>query len=178
VPIGNITLDDLGGESSQSLISYSTFAISGADDFTDGDTTVEEVFNIVVKTTREVTPTCEFFCRLVAFVGCVDPSLVKLELPGRLGTCESVHLPGDVLTTPSSEALEVMGGLCVRLSGFRRIVQAPSSSSTQFSSSETPFVHSMLHPSRILTTIIFRRIPSHRSQTRKRSRTCSEKMRF
>ena len=92
VPTGNITFDTPGGDAaSQSLISYSEFAISGADDFTDGDTTVEEVFDTVVKTTREVTPTCEFVCRFVVFAYCVDLSLVKLELSGLLGTRESVH---------------------------------------------------------------------------------------
>ena len=42
------------------LTSYTWVAISGADDFGDSRTTIKDIFDIIVETTREVTPTCEF----------------------------------------------------------------------------------------------------------------------
>ena len=42
------------------LTSYSDVAISGADDFGDSQTTIKDIFDIIIKTTREVTQTCEF----------------------------------------------------------------------------------------------------------------------
>ena len=60
VPSGNITLEDpFEGEPHPSVMSYSEYAISGADDFSDVGVTVKEVFDFVVKTTREITPTCK-----------------------------------------------------------------------------------------------------------------------
>ena len=62
VPTGNFTISsDITGTSTPTLTSYSGVAIAGADDFADGSVTIEDIFDIIVRNTREVTPTCEFF---------------------------------------------------------------------------------------------------------------------
>ena len=64
VPPENITdsissiVSDSGTVSN--LTVYSITAIIGADDFRDNQKTIEEVFDIIVQTTREITPTCMF----------------------------------------------------------------------------------------------------------------------
>ena len=62
IPSGNITINPspFGATSAPNLTSYSTAAISGADDFNDDNTTIRDLFDIIVNTTREVTPTCKF----------------------------------------------------------------------------------------------------------------------
>lgn len=45
---------------SRDLTSYALTAISGADNFNDDETTIGDVFNLIVNNTREVTPTCRF----------------------------------------------------------------------------------------------------------------------
>jgi hypothetical protein len=62
VPSGNVTMDETGNGSSSTstLTSYVTTAVIGADDFADGDTTVTDLFDIIVGITRQVTPTCMF----------------------------------------------------------------------------------------------------------------------
>lgn len=61
VPTGNfsISVSDIIGPSTPTLTSYSAAAISGADDFVDGSVTIKDIFDIIVRNTREVTPTCE-----------------------------------------------------------------------------------------------------------------------
>ena len=60
VPSEDITLENPPeAELQPSAMSYSQYAISGADDFNDEMVTVKEVFDVVVKTTRKITPTCE-----------------------------------------------------------------------------------------------------------------------
>ena len=49
-----------GPAPSQNLTSYTTAAITGADNFNDDNVTVKNVFDVIVDITREVTPTCEF----------------------------------------------------------------------------------------------------------------------
>ena len=56
VPIGNFTISDIIGTSTPTLASYSSVAISGADDFNDGSVTIKDIFDIIVRNTREVTP--------------------------------------------------------------------------------------------------------------------------
>lgn len=62
VPSVNITDPtgpvDPGTVPASNLASYTTEAISGADDFRDGKTTVKDIFDIMVQTTRKVTSTC------------------------------------------------------------------------------------------------------------------------
>ena len=60
VPTGNITLGSSGGPPAPSLVSYTQTAIAGADDFVDGGVTIKDVFDVIVSTTRDVTPTCKF----------------------------------------------------------------------------------------------------------------------
>ena len=57
VPPGQVTTD--GAAVPQNLTSYSLVAISGADDFNDGDATIKDLFDVIVNNTREATPTCE-----------------------------------------------------------------------------------------------------------------------
>ena len=60
VPSQEIIIDPSVFGTPDNLTSYATAAISGADDFNDGNTTIKDVFDIIVNNTREVTPTCEF----------------------------------------------------------------------------------------------------------------------
>ena len=63
VPSGNIAIDQIPPSqdgSVSNLTSYTTAVISGADDFVDSKIIIEDVFDIIVNTTREVTPTCMF----------------------------------------------------------------------------------------------------------------------
>ena len=60
VAIDGSFMSATGAASSPSLTSYSQVAISGGDDFNDGSVTIKDVFDIIVNTTREVTPTCKF----------------------------------------------------------------------------------------------------------------------
>jgi len=60
VPSENIAFDDPPSDQVP-LTSYSQVAIAGADDFSDDDTTVEDLFDDIVGVTREVSPTCEIF---------------------------------------------------------------------------------------------------------------------
>jgi hypothetical protein len=62
VPSRNFTINipsQTGTVTSQNLTSYTQVAIVGADDLDDGNVTVKDVFDVIVDTTREVTPTCE-----------------------------------------------------------------------------------------------------------------------
>jgi len=56
VPSENIAIDDTVSASYPNRTSYSVVAISGADDFNDGNTTIKDIFDIIVENTREVTP--------------------------------------------------------------------------------------------------------------------------
>ncbi|KAF9644641.1 hypothetical protein BDM02DRAFT_3121546, partial [Thelephora ganbajun] len=61
IPSGEFTIDkslsETGATSSQNLTSYTIAAIVGADGFNDNNTTIRDVFDIIVNITREVTPT-------------------------------------------------------------------------------------------------------------------------
>jgi hypothetical protein len=59
VPSGNITGPTLPTQLGPAT-SYSTTAIIGADDFSDDETTIKDRFDIIVRVTRELTPTCMF----------------------------------------------------------------------------------------------------------------------
>ena len=63
VPSGNITVGPppsppLGPPPIPGLTPYTMVAIPGADDFSDNKTTIKDIFDAIVDTTREVTPTC------------------------------------------------------------------------------------------------------------------------
>ncbi|KAF9644793.1 alpha/beta-hydrolase [Thelephora ganbajun] len=62
VPSGNVTINRsflslASVASSPNLTSYTSMAISGADDFNDDNTKIKDIFDIIVDTTREVTST-------------------------------------------------------------------------------------------------------------------------
>jgi len=64
VPPGVSTIDKTllsqnGAAPIPGLTSYSVVAISGADDFGDSNTKIKDVFDTIVETTRQITPTCE-----------------------------------------------------------------------------------------------------------------------
>lgn len=61
IAIDTSSLGGTGDTSSQNLTSYTMAAIAGVDNFSDGILTIKEVFDIIVDTTREVTPACRFF---------------------------------------------------------------------------------------------------------------------
>ena len=62
-------LSRTGSGPSQNLTSYAAVAISGADSFNDDNTTITDIFDLIVSNTREVTPTCKFpsFIRSCSF---------------------------------------------------------------------------------------------------------------
>lgn len=88
VPPGEFTIDqsfssELGVTSSPNLTSYTEAAITGADDFSDDNTTIRDAFDIIVSITREVTPSCEFpVTRIYLFV-----LLSAKSSRNRLGSC-------------------------------------------------------------------------------------------
>ncbi|KAF9793484.1 hypothetical protein BJ322DRAFT_132608 [Thelephora terrestris] len=57
VPSGNITIDDTVDTFYPNRTSYSQAAIAGSDDFSDGNVTTRDSFDVIVENTREVTPT-------------------------------------------------------------------------------------------------------------------------
>ena len=69
------------------LTSYSGVAITGADDFGDSQTTIKDIFDIIIKTTREVTQTCEFPVINLRLFDLLTRSQIKSEHSGLLGTC-------------------------------------------------------------------------------------------
>jgi hypothetical protein len=160
IPSGNITLEGpLKGEPRPNMTMYSEYAISGADDFSDGSVTVKEVFDFVVNTTREITPTCELSNVLKpAPLRCVDPC--SRSSRSYLGTwaCGESTIPWGYLTlfTPFSTFWLV--------SPVEKLPPtALSSSSIWFLSSEISFVHSALIVFRVLTTRVSSSTPSPRS---------------
>ena len=60
VPSGKITIDEIEIPSPLNDTSYTTAAVIGADDFNDENTTVKDLFDLIVNTTRQVTPTRAF----------------------------------------------------------------------------------------------------------------------
>jgi hypothetical protein len=58
IPSGNITIDNTVATFYPKMTSYTQIAITGADDYSDSDTTVNDIFNLIVKNTREISPTC------------------------------------------------------------------------------------------------------------------------
>ena len=141
VPSGNITIDNTVDTSSPNRTSYSPVAIAGADDYNDGNTTIKDVFDIIVENTREVTPACTFFT-----IG--SHSFILLTFPqsswNRVDTrvCTKRTVSNQYFLTRVSPGIIRMDGLSVRLSGLPRT--ALSNSNTLFLSSETLFVYSML----------------------------------
>ena len=79
VPPGEFTISS--DAPSSNLTSYTAVAIGGADDFSDGDVTIKDVFDVIVNNTREVTATCELFAiRLHLFVLLTRPGLSRNRL--------------------------------------------------------------------------------------------------
>lgn len=85
IPSEKFTINNGTDDTSQNLVSYAMTAISGADDFNDDNTRVKDLFDAVVNTTREVTPTC----KLLLSTHALRPTyviLIKSEQFGLLGT--------------------------------------------------------------------------------------------
>jgi len=82
VPSGNITIDQpsLDQSGATSLTSYAQAAIAGADDFNDDDTTIKDLFDIIVGITREVTPTCKISI-IRSYHPLTEQSRIKSEPP-------------------------------------------------------------------------------------------------
>ena len=107
-----------GSGTVSNLTIYSPAAIIGADDFRDNQTTIEDIFDIIVQTTREITPTCMF-----AIVGSYPFDSLTL-FPNQVGTVWSILYvqvesisEGTILTTASSVTMR-MGGRLVQLNSF------------------------------------------------------------
>jgi hypothetical protein len=99
VPSGNITLDDTIAVSYPNKTSYSDAAIAGVDNFNDDNTTIREIFDVVVEVTRELTPTGELsIYRPPMPVHFRDPSSsIKWEVFGPFGTYEEKYFEGVLL---------------------------------------------------------------------------------
>lgn len=86
VPSGSIVINGMGKTSTPNLTSYATAAIIGADDFNDDNTTLDGLFDIIVNTTRQVTPSCMFLVGLSSvFFFFIDLPSTKSELSGTMG---------------------------------------------------------------------------------------------
>jgi hypothetical protein len=175
VPSENITSPTLPAQLPPQ-ISYSTAAITGADDFNDGETTIKDLFDITVQITREVTPTCMF-----PIVGSyIYLSHLPRSESSRNLLASFVRVGGNIfrriILTIASLAILRINGPPIPLSSFPRT--ALRSSRTQFSSSEIacvqPTTRTEITP-RLITTIP-RLTRSRRSQVRKRSQACSVMM--
>ena len=112
IPSENITIDDTVSATSQGMTSYSLAAISGADDVNDGNTTIKDIFDAIVETTREVTPTCKS-CNIHScmFILLTQPS-IKSEPCGHLGKYDKNRVDPYLLTVAYSDTSD-MGGLSV-----------------------------------------------------------------
>ena len=95
VPSGIIPTDPAwstsGAGPAPNLTSYSTVAITGADDFRDGQTTVKDMFDTFVQITREITPTCMFSTAASYLFVSLTPLSHKSEPSGLVGTCRRKH---------------------------------------------------------------------------------------
>ena len=93
VPSGNIAVD-FTGATTPTLVSYTPLAIGGADNFFDDGVTVKDIFDVIVSTTREVTPTCTFSTIRSHPLIFTDPPSIKSGPPGHSGTYMSKYLRG------------------------------------------------------------------------------------
>ena len=94
VPSGEVTIEKTifgsfsnrtGDDSSQNLTSYALTAISGADDFDDDNTTIRDLFDIIVNNTREISPTCKFSSFTHLYVDFAHLARIKSGRSGLLG---------------------------------------------------------------------------------------------
>ena len=88
VPSENITIDDTVATSYTGMTSYSQVAIAGADDLNDGNTTIKDIFDVIVENTREVTSACKLPIRLLILLLLTRPRSSWNHLDARVG-CEN-----------------------------------------------------------------------------------------
>ena len=145
VPSGNIVIDGMGNTSPPNLTSYTTAAVIGVDDFNDDNTTLNGVFDIIVNTTRQITPTCMFLNSLLP-VFFVDLSPIKSEQSGILGVYTRGIFGVRLLMKISTVSPRLDGPSALWNDSPRSL---PGNSRIRFSSSETLCVHDgqeMNHP--------------------------------
>ena len=165
VPSGNFTGQEMGN-SSPNLTSYSTPAIIGADDFNDDNTTVTDLFDIIVNVTRQVTPTCAFPSSPLSSFSLTyhQSSWHRLEL----WVCGGCRCILRTLPTRAFSVLAHLDGPSVPSSDSPH--SPPSSLRTLSSSLEIQYVQPPLLPREIvhsLNTVTLRLTRLHRSRTRK-----------
>ena len=131
-------LNEIGAVPAKNMTSHALTAISGADNFNDDNTTIRDVFDIIVNNTREVTPTCKSSVIRLS-VHFTYPFGIKSEPSGVLGTCKANNFLMMYLII-ASLAILCTDGQSVPLSGFLHST-GPSGSRTRFSSWETLCVH-------------------------------------
>ena len=172
VPPGNITTDGTGNPSPPSLTSYTITAIIGADDFNDDNTTLNEVFDVIVNITRQVTPTCASLNDLL-FISSLTCRKLSWDCLGRW-VCLGGIFRGCFLMVISTVTPH-MDGPSALLNVSPRSLQR--NSSTRFSSLETLCVHAAPPPpprnesSCNSTAIVFRVTLSRRLHTRREQST-------
>ena len=122
IPFENITdpipPTTLASDPASNLTVYSMAAIIGADEFRDNQTTIKDFFDLIVQTTREITPTCMF-----AIIGSY-PFDSLTPFPNQVGTVWSLgYVRGEsfseeiILTIASSVMMRTNGRL-VPLNSF------------------------------------------------------------
>ena len=85
------------------LTAYSMEAIAGADDFRDNQTTIKDIFDIIVQTTREITPTGMLSNHCLVSVRLADPVFrIKSGPCGLLGTCRRKAFSEEIILTMAS----------------------------------------------------------------------------
>lgn len=174
IPTGNITLNDSGSNSPPTLVSYTSEAIVGADDFVDSGVTIKDVFDVIVSITRDTTPTCTFSATRPRSYALIHHQLSWCHLVAWVCTGATIFWRYH-LTAFASATLRIIGPFA-RLSGF---LHTPlRSSRSQCSSSGIWFVHpvSPIDLSRNLSFMAPRPTQSPHSLARNRQRTCSATM--
>ena len=168
VPSGNITIDDTVDTFYPNRTSYSQAAIAGSDDFSYGNTTTKDAFDIIVENTREVSPTCKSrTVRLYMFILLIHPQSSRSHLASGVRTKVVSEYYALTIALVGTARLD---GLSVLLSGFPHTVL--SGSSTRFLSLKIPCAYSTLQTHHSLTIKIPRPTLSRRSQAHKQPPTC------
>ena len=179
LPPGEFTIDqsflsEIGVTSSPSLTSYTAAAIAGADDFNDDDTSIRDVFDIIVSVTREITPSCKPpIIRSYPFV-LLSPKSSRNRLEpyvrARGSTCQTYSLTIARSSTYGWLVRSVERLLPYSPKRLRYPVLVIGNSVRAF--------HLRTRLSHNLTTVIPRLTRSRRSRVRNRPPTCSVTMLF
>ena len=134
------------------LTLYSGVAISCVDDFGDSETMIKNILDIIVETTQEATPTCEFLVISSHLFDFLTWSQIETEQPGLLGTCSrTCFRRNDYLTAATLVILHISGPSILSSNFLHTPLRSPR---MWFPSSGTPCIYPTLAPTSFHTTAI------------------------